>query len=32
MAKLEAELVEPCEWAVPNAVTLECAKIAEERQ
>jgi hypothetical protein len=32
MAKLEAELVEPCEYAVPNAITLECARIAEERR
>lgn len=32
MQKLEAEIVEPCEWAVPQAVTLECQKIAEERR
>jgi hypothetical protein len=31
MEKLEADIVEPCEWAVPNAVTAECRRIAEER-
>lgn len=31
MAKLAAQIVEPCEYAVPNAVTAECRKIAEER-
>jgi hypothetical protein len=32
MAKLEADIVEPCEWAVPQAIKAECQKIAEERQ
>lgn len=32
MEKLAEELVEPCDWAVPQAVTIECAKIAEERR
>jgi hypothetical protein len=32
MAKLEELIVEPCEWAVPQAITAECQKIAEERQ
>jgi hypothetical protein len=32
MAKLESEIVESCEWAVPQAITLECARIAEERR
>jgi hypothetical protein len=32
MEKLEAEIVEPCEYAVPNAVSAECRKIAEERK
>lgn len=32
MDKLEAEIVEPCEWAVPQAVMQECQKIAEERR
>jgi hypothetical protein len=31
MAKLEAELVDACEYAVPNAVTAECQKISVER-
>jgi len=32
MAKLEEMIVEPCEWAVPQAITIECQKIAEERR
>jgi hypothetical protein len=32
MQKLEESIVEPCEWAVPQAVTLECERIAEERR
>ena len=31
MTKLEADLVEVCEYAVPNAITVECKKIAAER-
>lgn len=32
MEKLEEQIVEPCEWAVPNAITAELQKIAEERR
>lgn len=32
MAKLTEQIVEPCEWAVPQAITVECQKIAEERR
>jgi hypothetical protein len=32
LAKLEELIVELCEWAVPQAITVECQKIAEERQ
>lgn len=32
MTKLEAAIVEPCEYAVPDAITLECRRIAEERR
>lgn len=32
MEKLAAEIVEPCEWAVPQSITFECQKIAEERR
>jgi hypothetical protein len=32
MATLELQLVEPCEWAVPQAIKAECLKIAEERR
>jgi hypothetical protein len=32
LAKLAELIVEPCEWAVPQAIVAECQKIAEERQ
>lgn len=32
MGRLEEMIVEPCDYAVPNAIAMECARISEERR